>query len=159
MEAVALPETENERRDFFPECIGLRIVHGDRIHMNDRVDAILALQTEFDIVNGVVRLTDGRRVGHLRMQREHASARAIVVHDHVVYAEDAVIACHHAADFVHELFLRRLSEKRIDGIDRRTDSGFYDEEGNGETAPAIDIDAGHMCEQRGKQDGRGGTAV
>ena len=96
----------------------LRVVLYDWVVMDDEVDVHLFQHVALYVVDYVVA---GHRVfvgAQLDVGGGVAAARAVVVDEQVVHAEDFFMGEHQLRDFVHHFFVGLLPEQRGDGVFR-----------------------------------------
>ena len=98
--------------------------------------------------------------GHFRMERNHTAARAVIVHDQVMAAEDVFIKAAYKLLYRADKFrLRRGAEKRVDRLFGCADARNQNEYADDDAEPAVKFPAEEMLENRGKKHGARCDAV
>ena len=120
--------------------IYLLVIGLDGIHVYSCVAAERAFQLALDGVYAVVQLEDISAAVHLGVQRDHHSARAVIVNNEVVHADDGVRAHDYILDAFDKLRIGRLTEQRRECVLCNAVAGKEDKHRDHRACPAVDVD-------------------
>ncbi len=117
------------------------------------------LQPFFDIVNRIMERENIALCGHLCVERDHAPARPVVVDDQIVDPKHLVVFGDDTGDAPDKFGIGSLPEQGADGVLCGVVAAVEDQNADEDTAPAVDLAAGKLRDNRGSQNGAGGQAV
>ena len=142
-EIVNAAQPVNARKRLL-ECgvfgVYLLVVGLDGVHVDRRVAAECAFQLALDGVDAVMQLEDIAAAVYFGVQRDHHSARAVVVNNEVVHADDGVRAHDYLLDAFDKLRIGRLTEQRRECVLCNAVAGKENEHRDRRACPAVDID-------------------
>ena len=120
------------------QCGGALVVnHG--VHVDDGVDVVHTFEFTFDVVDDVVNLHKISVCGDFGMKRHHRTARAVIVVDEVVDADDIGVGEDDAVNVQCQFGVHWATEERIKGIFGGLPARFEDECGDEQTRQCIDV--------------------
>ena len=91
---------------------------------------------------------------HLYMNADKQTVRPIIVYDHIMNAQHAVIFSDAVHDLIDQLRVRRLSQQVIQGAADQRNTGVQDKTGHDDAHIAIQIEMQDRREQRRCEYGR-----
>ena len=77
-------DAANQTQDFIVDGNGFRILILNGIHMDNGIAVQLAAQFPLDVVNGIMECKNVAGSRNFTMERNHLTARAVVVNQHIV---------------------------------------------------------------------------
>ena len=110
----------------------------DRVHMDHGFAVQFPGQIHLDIIDAVVDIKHILECGHFRVERNHLTARTVVMDDYIVESADTLVRKNDLRDLIQKLFGWRGAEKRFDGLPCGIDSGIEYEDGQCDTDIGID---------------------
>ena len=138
--------------NLFTQTVGGFIVDDHRVHVNHQIDVHLCADLTLDVVDDVVAGDDvavGRNFG---VYRGKDTSRTIIMDLKVVDADDTLVGGDAFCQFLHHLWVGRLSQQRVAGFDDQFDAGDGDEDCHRHTHPAVHRDGGQVVDHRADED-------
>ena len=90
-----------------------RVVGDDGVHMDHGLAVKFFVQLMLCHVDEIMHFQYIAVAGHLCMQRDHTPARAVIVYDQIMDANDLLMGQHGLLYFVDKILIRRLAQKRL----------------------------------------------
>ena len=134
--------------DHFFQFIGIGIIRRNRIHMNDGLAMQLFIQFFFNIINHIVNFQNIPTCRYLCMQRNHESARPVVMHHKIMNSQNTLMLHHTVLNLRHQFCRCRITQQRADRILRCFDSSLCNKQADRHTAVTINIDSSKKSEDR-----------